>query len=85
MSTKGLPHGHGKLEATLHRYWAVSLGGVSAHGAGAPAALEAHAALLDSGTNLLLASDADAAAINGVRIPRQNCHGALPAPHQDRF
>lgn len=60
--------------AMLHRYWAVGLGGVSANGA--PAALEAHAALLDSGTSLLLASDSDAAAINGVRSPWQLCHGA---------
>lgn len=70
IGTRALPPKNEEVAGTLHRYWAVSLGGVSTHGAGSPAALEAHAALLDSGTSLLLASDADAAAINGVRIPR---------------
>ncbi len=62
-------HRNRSLQRRLPRYWAVSLGGVRTTGAGSAAALEAHVALLDSGTSLLLASDADALTINSVRMP----------------
>ena len=49
------------------RYWSVNLGGVGVAGA-AISSLAASSAVLDSGTSLLFASNADAYAINSVTI-----------------
>ena len=58
-----------KAPRKARRYWAVALGGLRVSSTGQVAALQAPAALLDSGTSLLLASDADAATLNNVRVP----------------
>ena len=47
------------------KYWSVPMRGVSI--GGAPVATNASYAILDSGTRLIIASDADAQAINAVR------------------